>query len=222
VSVVVPAYADLPPLRRLLWSLEETTDLPWQPVVVCAPRSAAANRNAAIDRASQDLVACLDDDVLLPPRWLSPLVAALLGDPKLGAVSAVLRFPTGAPQMRRMPAVGELWDVLIPGTCFVYSRQRVGDLRFDEGYLGSQWDDTDWMTDVRGMGLRTVVAGDVVVVHEHRLAQGHHAERNAARYRSKWGRLPGAGETAAISPADLDAWRAPPLPDGNGAPCGFS
>jgi len=212
VSVIIPAYADCDRLRRAIWSVRQTADLPYELIVSLAPRCVAANRNAGLDRARQDLVAFLDDDVLLPACWMSRLAAVLAGHPDIGAASGHLRFPNGSPQTRRehLPD-GALWEVTIPGTCFLYSRARVGDERFDEGYLGSQWEDTDWMWRVRRRGLRTVVVGGVHVVHDHNLSENRWLAENMRRFHDTWGRLPEESEAHAIALADWKAWTPPPL-----------
>lgn len=212
LSIIVPAYEDTPRLRRALWSIARTTDVPHEVIVACARQAVAPNRNAGLLRAACDLVAFLDDDVLLPAHWASRLLATLLAADDVGAVSAHLVFPDGSPQTRRPDlSPGELWDIPLPGTCFVYSRARVGDQRFDEGYLGSQWEDTDWMWRVRARGLRTLMSGDVLVVHDHELRENQWAEPNARRFAARWGRLPREDETCAISPQMYAAWTPPPL-----------
>jgi GT2 family glycosyltransferase len=213
VSIVVPAWADRPRLRRALWSVRTTADLPYELVAACAEQSVARNRNAGLDRARCDLVAFIDDDVLLPPGWLSGLAAVIAEHADVGAASAMLSFPDGCPQSRRPDlAPGELWDVVIPGTCFLYSRGRVEDQRFDEGYEGSQWEDTDWMWRVRRRGLRTVAVGGIDVAHDHVGVQAAFLERNMRRFHGTWGRLPEGEEIYAIRPEDYRAWRPPPLP----------
>lgn len=215
LSVIVPAHEDTPVLRRALWSVEQTADVPYELVVACERRSVARNRNAGLDRARGDLVAFLDDDVLLPAHWMSRLLERLLARADVGAVSAHLVFPDGAPQTRR-PDLGpdELWDVPLPGTCFVYSRARVDDQRFDEGYEGSQWEDTDWMWRTRARGLRTLMTGAVRVVHDHALRENRWLEHNMRRFERVWGRLPRDDETCAVTTRMFAAWHPPPLDGG--------
>ncbi|MBU0755083.1 MAG: glycosyltransferase, partial [Planctomycetes bacterium] len=200
VSIIIPAYEDTEKLRRVLWSIEETADLPYELIISRAKQCVARNRNAGLDRSSCDLVVFMDDDVLLPAGWLSQLVAVLASDHRFGAVATLLRFPNGSPQTTRPDlGPGENWEISAPGTCFVYSRARVNDLRFDEKYQGSQWEDTDWMWQVMAMGLITVVTGDVCVIHDHALQENQWLIENMTYFNEKWGRLPAIGELCAIS-----------------------
>ncbi|MEM7205300.1 MAG: glycosyltransferase [Planctomycetota bacterium] len=214
VSVIIPAHRDSAKLRRAMWSVATTADLPFELIVALAPQSVAKNRNAGLDRASQDVVAFLDDDVLLPAHWLSRLVEALAGARDLGAVSARLTFADGRPQMRDAALGGADGPAAttIPGTCFVYSRRRVNDQRFDHRYRGSQWEDTDWVWHVHQRGLRTVVCRDVHVVHEHQVGPKPHLEDNMRYFLGKWGRLPTVTECATIDRDELRAWSRPPIP----------
>ena len=212
-SVIIPAYDDSDRLRRLLWMIEQTADMPVELIVACAKQCVAKNRNAGLDRASHDLTFFMDDDVMLPPHWMSRLTAVLRSADDIGAASAHLIFPNGAPQTRRADlAPGESWEVTIPGTCFAYSRQRVGDQRFDEEYIGSQWEDTDWMWTIQRLGLRTVMTGDVQVLHDHVLKESQWLRHNGARFLGKWGKLPDADDIASVTPEAFEGWRKPELP----------
>ena len=77
VSVIIPAWEDCARLRRAIWSVQQTADMPYELLVSCAPQCVAANRNAGLARATQDLVAMLDADVLLPACWMSRLAGVL-------------------------------------------------------------------------------------------------------------------------------------------------
>lgn len=213
VDVILPVYEDSDLLRRTLWSIRETADLPYTLIVSCAAQSVAKNRNAGLARARHDVTFFVDDDVLLPPHWMSRLVATLARREDLGAVGPHLTFPNGAPQTRRPDlGPGELWEVTIPGTVFAYSRSRVGDPRFDEAYLGSQWEDTDWMWELAKRGFGTALTGDVHVKHEHAEKQNRWLEENMRHFHDKWGRYPTEEEVVAITREEFDAWVREPLP----------
>ena len=221
ITIIIPAYDDTPQLRRAIWSIRRTTDLPFQLVVARAKQSVAKNRNLGLSRAKCDLIAFMDDDVLLPPGWASQLVAVLARSKQMGAVSAHLMFSDGSPQTRRADlAPGEFWEITIPGTCFVFSRQRVTGAFFDENYQGSQWEDTDWVWQLHAMGLTTGVCGDVCVVHDHNDAENRWLKQNGEYFRGKWHRLPGDDDTLSISPEGYAAHRQPPLPGDAGAGAG--
>jgi glycosyltransferase involved in cell wall biosynthesis len=192
VSIVIPAYEDKPVLRRAIWSITQTVDLPVQLVVAMARQSVARNRNDGLARAKHDLVVFMDDDVLLPAHWLSQLAAVLLADESIGVVSARMTGPAGEPQndlARLRP--GEVRDCIPPGTCFLYSRSRVRGCRFDDRYVRSQWEDSDFMLQVLQAGLRCVATGSVTVLHENHLTRATDESwvENRKYFFSKWPRF---------------------------------
>ena len=162
VSVIIPAYEDKPVLRRAIWSICQTVDVPAQLVVAMERQSVAKNRNAGLARARHDLVAFLDDDVLLPAGWLSKMAAVLLEDETIGVVAARMTGPAGEPQ-NDLASVrpDEIRNCVPPGTCFLYSRSRLEGCGFDETYVRSQWEDTDFMFQVITRGFRCVAIGSV-------------------------------------------------------------
>jgi hypothetical protein len=213
ITVIIPAYDDTPQLRRAIWSIRRTADLPFQLVIARAKQSVAKNRNMGMARAKCDLIFFMDDDVLLPPGWASRMVAVLASRKDMGAVSSHLMFSDGSPQTRRADLEpGEFWQITIPGTCFVFSRQRITGAFFDENYLGSQWEDTDFMWQLQELGLVTGVTGDVCVVHDHNDAENKWLKQNGEYFRGKWKRWPGDDDTFSISPESYASYRPAPLP----------
>lgn len=193
VSICIPVYEYSPKLYRTTWSIWTTIDLPGCELVVhSAKQSVAANRNACLQAARHDIVCFCDDDVLLPGGWLSAFVGALQSWPQVGAVGPRITGMCGRPQNTLSGlAPDQRASAVLPGTVICYSRERVGGLKFDEDYEGSQWEDTDWCMQVRSMGLDTVCLGNVHVLHDNGMLNGRGDvwERNKARFRVKW---PGA------------------------------
>jgi glycosyltransferase involved in cell wall biosynthesis len=189
VSVVIPVYEVTPSLRRTLWSVRNSVDLPTQLVVHVERQSVARNRNAGLAEARHDLVAFVDDDVLLPAGWTSRLVRTLLEDRTIGCVAAKMTGPGGEPQNDLASLrPGELRPCLPPGTCILYSRSRAEGCAFDEIYERSQWEDTDFMLQLMEKGLRCVADGGVHVLHENHFTNCDDAswDRNRQRFLRKW------------------------------------
>lgn len=89
LAVVVPA-TDMPPtLARCLAAIEGANSPPDQVVVVDGPPSlsAAAARNAGVERVAADVVAFVDADVAVHPDAFTRIRGAFADDPTLTAVS---------------------------------------------------------------------------------------------------------------------------------------
>lgn len=136
------------------------------------------------------MILMMDDDVLVPPGFASKMLRCL----DRGAVVACrMTSPDGSPQngLAKLKP-GEVVECTPPGTCFVYDRTKV-PAEFDEGYEGSQWEDTDFMVQVQQLGLKTVATGDVHIIHDNPFFRQEMTEekkevwnRNRARFVSKW------------------------------------
>jgi hypothetical protein len=142
----------------------------------------------------------VDDDVLLPPHFLSKMVSVLMQGTskdrapdaaKIGAVSAVMMGPRGEAQNGLHPNnidIGQVVEALIPGTCFMYNRTRT-PIEWDPKYLGSQWEDTDGIVQIRQQGYKTVATGNVRIMHRNPMSGGgkKHWQENREYFLSKWG-----------------------------------
>lgn len=87
LSVVVPATDSPPTLPRCLAALAASDDRADEVVVVDGPAtlSAAAARNAGVERSRGDVVVFVDADVVVHPDALGRLRAAFTADPDLAA-----------------------------------------------------------------------------------------------------------------------------------------
>ncbi|MEW6338845.1 MAG: glycosyltransferase [Acidobacteriota bacterium] len=242
VSVVVVTYNNLPLTRMCLDSLFAHTEYPrWEAIVVdngstdgtvealreaTAARSelrlienadnrgfAAAN-NQAVAEARGDILCLLNNDTVVPPGWLSPLVRALRRDPGLGLVGPVTnkignqaQIAVGYADVETMPAWAagfmaehrdEAFDIpMLALFCAALRRdvwERVGGL--DERFGIGMFEDDDFCRRIRqsGYGLRCVRGS---FVHHWQRASfrllGEQAyqelfERNRAAFLEKWGR----------------------------------
>ena len=163
--------------------------MPYELIVAEGEQCVAKNRNAGLAKATQNLVAMLDDDITLPPFWMSQMASVLDANEDVGLVSAARLGMNLQPQRGFGPfAPGEVLDCLPPGTCWMYDRDRLDGCTFDEEYQASLVEDTDFVYQVKAMGLKTVATGDVVILHECNATNSNPEvyERNIGRFRGKW------------------------------------
>jgi GT2 family glycosyltransferase len=148
---------------------------------------AAATRNAGILAASGELIALLDIDAKVHPRWLTELVDLLQTDPKVGAAqSKILSFDgkriicageklipylgwpllvgSSEPDLR---AYGNVSEILATTCSLVFRREvalRIGN--FDSKLLHVQFEDLDFSWRMWLAGYKVVLAPNSLVHHE--------------------------------------------------------
>ena len=174
--------------------------------------AAANNRGARV--AQGEFLALLNNDLVLTPGWLQPMLAAFARVPRAGVVGNLqLNATTGAldhagvvfrdggypVHVRTDPddfAVAGLAEFpAVTAACCLVRRDwflRAGG--FDEGYLNG-FEDTDLCLRAREDGLINLVALDSVVRHHISASPGRgaHEFRNARRFLARW-----APRTAAL------------------------
>jgi glycosyltransferase involved in cell wall biosynthesis len=131
-------------------------------------RSLNAARNSGLREARADLIAFVDDDVLVPPGWLDALVEGARRHPEAEAFGGPIRarFEGHAPRGcgREDPPITTLdlgeEDVEAPmvwGANFAVRRsavERIGE--FDESLDRAHGDEEDWLLRLRRAGGRIV------------------------------------------------------------------
>lgn len=174
-------------------------------------RGYAFSNNRAAAAARGAYLILLNNDVVLQPGWLEPLLAAHTGlGARAGVVGNVQRDarthcidhagiiinakakpehartwpPLAAwlgPRVRRVPAV--------TGACFLIERALWRELEgFDEGYVNGG-EDVDLCYRARQLGRDTVVALDSVILHHVSSSHGRKIrdEENSYRLARRWG-----------------------------------
>lgn len=195
VDIIIPTCKSLGSIVPLLHELRNTCEAGGEIIATCKKVSAAANRNIGLERATTDLVIMVDDDTQnFAPGWDRKLASVLEQDPACVMSSARLMQPNG--QLGHMlghpPALenGELWEVPrqeLPTACICF---RKTDLRFDEDFIGSGWEDTAFCAALRTREPKSkfIVHGGVRIVHvNEQKHQGVNFDRNRATYVKKWG-----------------------------------
>jgi glycosyltransferase involved in cell wall biosynthesis len=205
VSIVVPTRGRAAYLEITLDSLRrQQTDTPYELLVVddgakdatrdvaerlgasvvsqVPARGLNASRNLGAREARADLIAFVDDDVLVPPGWLDALVGGAARHPEAEAFGGPIRprFEGRAPRAcgREDPPITALdlgpEDVeaeMVWGANFAVRRaavERIGE--FDESLDRGHGDEEDWLLRLRAAGGRIVYLANAGL--EHRRAPG--------------------------------------------------
>jgi glycosyltransferase involved in cell wall biosynthesis len=175
-------------------------------------RSLNAARNTGLREARADLIAFVDDDVLVPPGWLDKLAEGAARHPEAEAFGGPIRarFEGHAPRGcgREDPPITTLdlgdQDVEAPmvwGANFAVRRaavERVG--KFDEGLDRAHGDEEEWLLRLREAGGRIVYLAGAGL--DHRRSAGdsslgslaraaYHRGRGARSSDSRRGTAPG-------------------------------
>jgi GT2 family glycosyltransferase len=174
-------------------------------------RGFAANNNAAVRHAQGDVLALLNNDLLLQPGWLQPMLAVLADSSlKAGVVGNVQwRLADGSTDHAGVginPA-GQLMHIqdasvfqgkpvaktlAVTGACMLLRRadfERVGG--FDERYINGA-EDVDLCFKLRQLGLGAYVALNSRVGHHVSLSRGPAVdkdERNSRLLYQRWRQL---------------------------------
>ena len=179
-----------------------------------APRGLNAARNTGLREAGAELIAFVDDDVLVPPGWLDALVAGAARHPEADALGGPIRarFEGRAPRGcgREDPPITTLdlgpadtEATMVWGANFAVRRtavERIGE--FDESFDRGHGDEEEWLMRLRAAGGRIVYVADAGL--DHRRAAGdsglaqlaraaYHRGRGARSSDLRHGRAPALG-----------------------------
>ena len=197
VDVIIPTCRSREEVGALVDEVERTAGCPVRVLATCRPVSAAANRNLGLDWAMSQFRVMIDDDVAsLPHRWVEQLVAMMLMEPHCIMGTASLLKPDGTlgPMTGRPPRQQHGASVIetgqMPTACVVL---RDTPVRFDEGYVGSGWEDNDYCSQLRQYSPEGLfmICHSVRVVHLNEMKGNQSAlfKQNKEYYLKKWGKV---------------------------------
>ena len=193
-DIIIPTCKDREQVMPLLGIVSFFSDA-CSVIATCTPASAAINRNKGLDSATSDIVIMIDDDTGgFYAGWWRDLIMPLIKHGDISMVSARLVKADGspAPMMHGSPdLVTTTVDVkYAPSACIAFWRD---DLRFDEGYIGSGFEDTDFCEQLKKKHpeSRFVINNKCRIIHhnEQKNQHGRFFEANKARYENKWNRV---------------------------------
>jgi glycosyltransferase involved in cell wall biosynthesis len=161
-------------------------------IFTCLQESAAKNRNYGLNQSSSEYVVMCDDDITGFYRgWAEELIMPLRITDEIIYVSArllnqdyTIQTVMGGSKDTKSPIV----DVpTAPSACVAF---RKSDLRFDENYIGSGWEDTDFVRQlkVHHPHGRIVINNQVQLIHKNEMKNqlGENYQKNRDYYNKKW------------------------------------
>ena len=191
-DIIVPSCKTEERLSEFIGILSHNSR-PCKIIVTCMEASASVNRNYGLSQATSPIVIMVDDDTAgFYPGWWQEMVNALENDfYNISLVSARLITANGqlAPMMHGSPCV----DYAIvpvkyaPSACIAF---RNDGLRFNEGYIGSGYEDTDFCEQIKVKypDKNIVINNRVKIIHhnEQKNQHGEYYVHNKALYESLW------------------------------------
>jgi glycosyltransferase involved in cell wall biosynthesis len=199
IDIIIPTCKRPQDVKPLAREARVTAGIDVHIIATCEAVSASRNRNIGLDMATSPIRIMMDDDITgLPPGWARELVKVLEDHPECVMVSPQLLRPDGSYglmmgcQVPNPPGTGAQVigaDRLLTACIAI----RADDLRFDENFVGSGWEDCDYshQQNERYPGCTRMVQFDVQVIHKNEMKNqgGENWNANKRYYREKWGKV---------------------------------
>jgi len=203
IDVVVPSNRNIAELRAMVYELKRMDAIAGtSPNVIHYiptgfPASASINRNFGMYQATGQIIIMIDDDIGgFYPGWHTDLVKPLIDGPDVRIVSARLLTPAGdlSPMMGCTYDLSKPVDFASPAilsAAIAFRRADVQDIKFDEAYIGSGFEDTDFCFQLRKKfgdeHCYFAVNNQCRLVHHHEMKnQAPHYQKNKLYFASKW------------------------------------
>lgn len=194
IDVIIPTCRPLDAVQPLIDEIKRTTQPPTRVLATCQPVSAARNRNIGLEWAQAPYVIMVDDDITgLQAGWADKLVATLVEQSSCVMVAPQLMQPSGAYGFM-MGGITPNHSGLsyaphrkLPTACVAFRRNA---LRFDEGFVGSGFEDDDYCAQLCCAYPQGTFAvrHDVQVIHlnEQKNQGGPNWHANQEYFARKW------------------------------------
>lgn len=195
-SIIIPTYKNKEDVSELVKEVQMKSTGDFELITTCEKVSAAKNRNIGLNKASKDSthIIMIDDDInSLPYGWNEEMIRPMEEDKNIVTVSGRLLNVDGSVGMT-MSGNYNTKDPIIfldhgiaPTACIAFVKS---NLRFDEAYVGSGFEDTDFCFQMcqEFPDGKTVINNQVKVVHinEMKEQRGENWEKNKAYFENKW------------------------------------
>jgi len=179
--------------------MERTAGMPCRIMATCRPVCAAANRNLGLDWAESDVIIMVDDDVTeFPWNWAVRMVEVMntYPDSVMCSPELLTKEHKRGPMMGDPPRKpGQPGVSVVPSrklvTACIAIRKWPEDLRFDEAYVGSGFEDDDICAQLRDRypSGEWLIIHDLCVVHMNEMKNQKDPvtwNKNRAYFENKW------------------------------------
>lgn len=202
IDIIIPTLKPYEECIDQINEIEQNTRIPHRLIVTCQNESAAVNRNFGLSFAnSSEVIMCDDDMTGFFPGWAEKLVDHLHIDPLLCMVSARLKNPDGTiprtcanntDTSKDLIYVQKTRDSVMASACIAFINK---GLKFDERYIGSGWEDTDYcfQYNVRNPNYKFAIANDCQLIHINEMKRQYEKQDgqtffqiNKAKFYQKW------------------------------------
>ena len=199
-NLTIPTIKKSSELESMISEIEKNSRSVNKIIVSCQEISAAKNRNLCLDLVESEIFIMIDDDISgFFPGWDIELTKLLLEREEVIAVTARAMKPDGTYGLmcgvdmdleNRKDDYGivpKRIDVIMPSMALAVRRS---DLRFDENYRGSGWEDTDYLFQhfYRDLSVKFAIMNKCKLIHAREMKhQKEYFQFNRDYFYKKWG-----------------------------------
>ena len=203
IDVILVTHKPKEEVQKNIDELEANTPETHRLIATCQPLSASQNRNYGLSWANSEVFVMLDDDITgFYEGWLTDMVAPFKELNNVIVSSARLLNPnrTTAHAMGCMKCINkegiceaERFSYKnyyrVPTSCITVKNMG-GTVKFDEKFVGSGYEDTDWMNQVNITYPNSIMTVNnncrLIHLNEEKGQGGANFEHNKAHYLSKY------------------------------------
>lgn len=198
IDIIIPSCKEPADYELQMAQIKKTRFSSGNIIFTGKKASASINRNTGLNASNTDIVIMMDDDMTgFYWGWDIDLVRPLMRDSDILISSARLMNENGKPAYTMIEnydlTVDHICSKKIPTACIAF---RKTDLRFDELFIGSGFEDDDFcrqMLQKYGYDKYFVTANNCKLVHlnEAKNQSGTYWDANKAYFQRKWATQPG-------------------------------
>ena len=195
IDIIIPTMKPLNKLTKLIDEIKQTTDKSkFNIIATCLNASASTNRNCGLNQSKSKFVIMIDDDIKdLKNGWADLLIKPFTFYNNTVMTSARLMHSKTKPgvMMNIKPDFSNDYVLVkegcVPSACIAFKKT---ELRFDEYFKGSGFEDTDFCLQMNNKFLKGLyfICNNVQVIHknEQKNQTSHFFHHNKNYYNQKW------------------------------------